>query len=573
MNKFHRNKNTISFSFFRSMSINSILFMVLLFAGISVLFLRHSFRQQEKGALQELNYISQQFQFYLDSTENYSKTILSDDTVQEFLLEYQKDYLTAKYSPRGTTLVKQHIQQIIQSTPFFHSVTLYSDKGVLLVSTEAYANQVNLEVPEEIPTWQVGTKRHPHDTKAQVKTLSYIRPCYNISSGQLIGFAELAIPETQISAIYNEYNKTNKLFLIDQNGYVQSSNGTPELNSYYAHTDSVMNRSASRYFLAGGNLLFFMHFPSLNWYILNEIPVASFLQPLFTSFLLEILITVLFMILSVFTSHHTAQKITYPLNYLISHIQTVKKGNWSPIQEIPCNDEMLSLLRSFNSMISIQTQLKDELVEAEKHKRQLSLNLLQQQVNPHFLYNTLDNICSLAELDEKETLLQLVMNLSSFYRSSLSNGKMHVTIGQELDMARAYLEILQIRYFNTFDFLITCPENLKRCRCIKLLLQPILENSIYHGIKGLERRGRIEIIVEGAEDTVRFTISDNGRGFSDISPDTLGSEDSGHFGIKSIQQRIQLYYGAEYGLTMESPYNGGCITVITLPKQEVKPCL
>ena len=107
------------------------------------------------------------------------------------------------------------------------------------------------------------------------------------------------------------------------------------------------------------------------------------------------------------------------------------------------------------------------------------------QVNPHFLYNTLDNICALAELDEKETLIQLVMNLSSFYRSSLSNGKMHISIGQELEISRAYLEILQIRYFHKFDFTITCPEALKNYSCIKLLLQPILENSIYHGIKGL----------------------------------------------------------------------------------------
>ena len=155
MKKIKHNKNSISFSFFRSISMTSILFMVLLFLGISGLFLKHSFRLEGRNALQQLSYISGQFQYYLDATENYSKTILSDDTVQE----YMKDYLAAKYSSNATTNVKQHIRQIIQSTPFIHSVSLYSDQGLLLVSTEPDSSQMNLSDPALSPVWQVGLKR------------------------------------------------------------------------------------------------------------------------------------------------------------------------------------------------------------------------------------------------------------------------------------------------------------------------------------------------------------------------------------------------------------------------------
>lgn len=164
------------------------------------------------------------------------------------------------------------------------------------------------------------------------------------------------------------------------------------------------------------------------------------------------------------------------------------------------------------------------------------------------------------------------MNLSSFYRSSLSNGKMHISIGQELEISRAYLEILQIRYFHKFDFTITCPEALKNYSCIKLLLQPILENSIYHGIKGLDRHGILHIEAEDTGDCIRFTISDNGRGFSKEDYEKIWQQDADHFGIKSTQQRILLYYGPDYGLSMQSPQTGGCITMITLPKQEGLPC-
>ena len=568
MKKIKHNKNSISFSFFRSISMTSILFMVLLFLGISGLFLKHSFRLEGRNALQQLSYISGQFQYYLDATENYSKTILSDDTVQE----YMKDYLAAKYSSNATTNVKQHIRQIIQSTPFIHSVSLYSDQGLLLVSTEPDSSQMNLSDPALSPVWQVGMKRHLNDRHKEVKVLSYIRPFYNINSGRMLGYVELSIPETQISGIYKQYNTTNELFLIDKNGQIQSSNGSPELDSQYEYMDLILKNLDSQYFFAGGNLLFFTPFSTLDWYVLNQIPIVSFLAPLFAIFCLSLLIAALVMVLCVFASHHIAQKVTYPLSYLISHIQTVKEGNWIPIHEIPCNDEVASLLSSFNSMIAIQTKMRDDLIEAEKLKQQLSLNLLQQQVNPHFLYNTLDNICALAELDEKETLIQLVMNLSSFYRSSLSNGKMHISIGQELEISRAYLEILQIRYFHKFDFTITCPEALKNYSCIKLLLQPILENSIYHGIKGLDRHGILHIEAEDAGDCIRFTISDNGRGFSKEDYEKIWQQDADHFGIKSIQQRILLYYGPGYGLSMESPQTGGCITVITLPKQEGLPC-
>ncbi|MDO4599011.1 MAG: histidine kinase [[Ruminococcus] gnavus] len=568
MKKRKHNKNSIRFSFFRSMSMTSILFMIILFLGISVLFLKSSFQSESRNALQQLGYVSQQLQYYLDATENYSKTILSDDNVQN----YMRDYLASRSSIPSTINVKQHIRQIIQSTPFIHSVSLYSEKGLLLLSTESNSSQVNLSDPDPIPLWTVTSKRHLMDSHQQVKVLSYVRPFYDINSGRMLGYVELAIPETQIAAIYQEHNSSDTIFFIDQNGYVQSSNGNPKLDSLYDHLDRIQTNLNSQYYFSDGNLLFFTQFAPLDWYVINQIPVISFLWPLFTMFCISLLIAALVMVLCIFASHHIAHKITYPLSYLISHIQTVKEGHWAPIQEIPCNNEVLSLFRSFNSMIDIQTKMKDDLIEAEKLKQQLSLNLLQQQVNPHFLYNTLDNICSLAELDEKETLIQLVMNLSSFYRSSLSNGKMQISIGQELEISRAYLEIMQIRYFGKFDFTITCPEELKSYSCIKLLFQPILENSIYHGIKGLSRHGSIQILAEDLGDSIRFTISDNGRGFSKECYEKIWQEDAGHFGLKSIQQRIQLYYGSPFGLSIESPDSGGCITIITLPKQEVAPC-
>lgn len=205
-------------------------------------------------------------------------------------------------------------------------------------------------------------------------------------------------------------------------------------------------------------------------------------------------------------------------------------------------------------------------------KDKLSLDLLQQQIRPHFLYNTLDNICSLAELNETETLIDLVMNLSSFYRSTLSNGKNEITIQEELNLTESYLHIMQIRYFNKFAFEIHCPPHLLHCKCLKLLLQPIVENSIYHGIKVVPYKGILKIFISEGENCILFTVIDNGIGLPENFKVSLNNDEEGsekHFGIKNIQHRIELYYGPQYGLILQNAPGGGCICTIRIKKQEV----
>ncbi len=195
---------------------------------------------------------------------------------------------------------------------------------------------------------------------------------------------------------------------------------------------------------------------------------------------------------------------------MISHTQRVKEGEWIPVNESYNDSDIGLLFEEFNSMIIAQKKLKNDLLNSEKIKNKVALDLLQQQVNPHFLYNTLDNICSLAEIDEKETLIDLVMNLSAFYRQGLSNGHTHITVKEELAVTEAYLRIMKVRYYNRFDFHIR------------------------------------------EEDY-----------------ESIWATGNTHFGIKNIHQRIQLYYGSEYGLTIANHPQGGCISTITIGKKEV----
>ena len=556
-------KNTIKSRLFYSISLFSgILIFVFLLSICTILF--EGFMQKEsQSAYQQLGYISQQLEFYLISTDNYSNTILVDPDIQDAVQKYHAS--SERFTGIDQVHMKQRIGQIIQSIPHIHSVSIYSPDYELIASTAVYLHQ-NTQIEQlstNAPVWYMGYQYSNKDKGLEIPVLSLLRPFYHKDSGALLGYVDIPIPESVIANIYEDRTSAfNRIYMIDKHGIVQSSNGyrlTGELYPNYRYLSDI----SAAHKIIDRMILFSTPFPELDWYLVNEYNLYHFFQPVFIIFLISILIGIACIFLSLLISKRLSQTITSPLYHLISHIQKVKEGVWEPVPQSSDDSDIHILFSEFNSMITAQDQLKNHLIQA-------SFDLLQQQVNPHFLYNTLDNICSLAELNEKETLTELVMNLSIFYRKSLSHGKFHISVKDELEITRSYLQIMQIRYYNKFDFRIDCPAALSPCKCLKLLLQPIVENSVYHGIKELDHKGLIQISVTETDnkENLLFAVLDNGAGISREIQNQLWETDSPHFGIKNIHKRIQLYYGTEYGLTIDSAAGEGCRVLIKIKKQE-----
>lgn len=565
-------KHTIRYNIFFSMIISTALLIIFLSLGTSYLFLRNSVALKREAAFQQLEYISDHFSIIMDISENYMKTIISNTDVQQYMKQALEDPLRRSLFKNNKPM-QQLILQIIQSTSFIHSVTLYATDNTPLISTEPYSeNYLAFPFPTS-PSWVVREKQDLLDFKKKISVLSLQSPFYDTTSGRLLGYVEISIPKSEISNNYQNIAEEDTVIMIDQKGIIQSCEDDTLLHTHYPFTDKLALNAYKDTTLSRFHLIFYQYFPMLGWYIINEVPLITFLRPLLILHLIAIALTVFAILLYVGVSHKISRRITAPLQHLVFHIEEMQEEELHTIEEIPCTAEVETLMHSFNNMILAQTEMKQHLLEAETLKRDMLLSLLQEQINPHFLYNTLDNICSLAELDEKETLIKLVMNLSAFYRSSLSNGKMHITLEQELSISKAYLEILHIRYPNKFTYRISCPEELKSCSCIKLLLQPIIENSIYHGIKELGSKGNIEIICSPASEDIHIIIQDNGIGIAPEQLKNIWIQENDHFSIKNIHQRIQLYYGDGYGLSMESPAEGGFRTIIIIPRRETNPCL
>ena len=264
-----------------------------------------------------------------------------------------------------------------------------------------------------------------------------------------------------------------------------------------------------------------------------------------------------------------------PIKRLHDVTTTITKNDLQALVNRDNVDEITELGMSFNIMIGRIRELLDAKMKEQENLKKAELRALQAQINPHFLYNTLDTIIWMAEAQKTEQVIEIVSALSSFFRLSLSKGKDWITIGEEIERTRSYLTIQKMRYRDIMDFKIEADEEVLNNTILKLILQPLVENALYHGIKN--KRGGGTIVVRARqknENEVLLEVEDDGIG---LTPERLAQlqaeldDDSGDmklesgFAIGNVNKRIRLYYGRQYGLSIRSEYNTGTCATLVIP--------
>lgn len=277
----------------------------------------------------------------------------------------------------------------------------------------------------------------------------------------------------------------------------------------------------------------------------------------------------------IFFARRITRNIAEPISELCDVAATAGEGDFE-IRTKGDNSivEIQKLNTSVNQMIKKIGQLVDDIRVEEINLRAAELRLLQEQINPHFLYNTLDNIIWLAESGEDEEVVKMVSSLSSFFRTTLSKGRDYITIAEEREHIESYLSIQKFRYRDILSYDIDFEAEILDHSILKLTLQPIVENALYHGIKNKRGMGHIQIDGRMAGDNIEFIVSDNGIGMREEEAEHLRkvisglvSDDrsGGGFGLFNVNQRLQLNYGKEYGLNIESTYNVGTTIRVKIP--------
>ena len=293
---------------------------------------------------------------------------------------------------------------------------------------------------------------------------------------------------------------------------------------------------------------------------LNQLGLFALSLLLFSAFLMT------------FLTFRISSHITDPISQLENSIKKLEAGEENVvIAEGGCY-EIQHLGHTINSLVSTMRHLMDDIVQQEAQKRKSELDVLQSQINPHFLYNTLDSVIWMTEAGRYEESIQMVTSLARLFRISLSRGSSIIPLTDELEHAHHYMTIQQIRFKNRFTTTIQADEDVKQLYTLKLIVQPLLENAIYHGMSEAEDDGEISVHAYRHEQQVWIDVQDNGLGMrpevaqqllSRNRPD-IRTKGSG-IGVRNVHQRIQLTFGKEYGLTIESEPDEGTLVRIRIP--------
>ena len=292
---------------------------------------------------------------------------------------------------------------------------------------------------------------------------------------------------------------------------------------------------------------------------------------------LYVLVAMGLMIVALFFSRFISRSITQPIQQLCDSMERVQEGDFSVSDiVVESQNEIGSLTKSFNVMTHRIQDLMEQNIREQEAKRKSELKALQSQINPHFLYNTLDSIIWMAEGKKNEEVVLMTASLARLLRQSISNEDEVVSIGQEVEYARGYLTIQKMRYKDKMEFQIEVDPSILHIPLIKLVLQPVIENAIYHGLKYKESKGLLLVKGFMKNDNAVLQVIDNGVGMDE---ETLAhiyerhkvNYQSNGVGVYNVQKRLQLYYGNEYGITYESKKGEGTTATITIPgRQEVK---
>lgn len=291
-----------------------------------------------------------------------------------------------------------------------------------------------------------------------------------------------------------------------------------------------------------------------------------------TTLTIMVILFIVITVVSFMLSYFIPKSITKPIKDLCEVTNSVAGGNLAVRADANAGAEVGVLSDSLNIMIDKINELLSQVTTEQTRLRKAEFELLQAQINPHFLYNTLDTIVWLAEAGENMKVVEMVRNLSDFFRISLNQGKEEVTLREEIQHVGSYLKIQQVRYMDILEYEINVPEELMECGISKITLQPLVENALYHGIKNKRGKGKITISGLTGGDGAIIKISDNGIGMTEerlkeVRQCLTGeNRESGDiYGLYNVNERIALRYGKGYGIEIASIYGEGTILTVKLP--------
>ncbi|MCH5250771.1 MAG: sensor histidine kinase [Lachnospiraceae bacterium] len=479
------------------------------------------------------------------------------------------------------------------------SIACYTNSGKLVAAAPVATQKENIDiVNQEWFTEAVGQMENIHFSTPHVQNLfdntSY-RYYWVISLSQAVELTNrgnstlgVLLVDMNYSSIEQLLNKANTdtdseyVYLMDGDGEIIYH---PKQKLLYTNLYEENNLAAVNYedgsieeeFQGEKRLVTVKTISYTGWKIVSVVPMSGFNVGMSDLRLVVILFVSLAMLMIIVLNQLVSARIAKPLQKLNESVKEWESGNMNPDIYMGGSLEVEHLGRTLRSTVEQLQQLMNDIVVEQEEKRKSELDALQSQINPHFLYNTLDSIVWMIEGERYDDAVFMITQLASLFRISLSRGKTIISIEDEIKHAQNYMNIQKRRYKDSFSVKFCIEDAILGCCTVKLIIQPLLENAIYYGVEGMDGDGEIEIIGYRKENDVYIEVKDNGLGMPEEMVDALLTENDrvrkkgSGVGLINVHNRIRLRFGDLYGLEIESRLDEGTTVRIHLPYIKYSP--
>ena len=537
---------------------------------------------------------------YLEEVDSIAKNVNYNYYLQDYLetvIKEEDDYVDSGIGKnmRSYEMSSQAFSDTLLSRADISSIMIFGKKKMLLNRSMYTYQKVALDyskldwyakaVAKPQDAIITGPNRHSFfDTDDEVISLS--REVQSYENGTFRGVILINLNMNKITEICNSFQEKQENFIciINDKGELvyEQQNGKErfafdekenrqELNTALGKMkDSCfrLNYRGEKYLVTRTDM------KTTGWTLVSMVPYKSVMAETMAISGVMILAVAITLIVTLLLLNRILTGVVKPLKKLEKYMVQVNPDNMDQRMEILTDDEIGHLSMKFNQMMDRIRNLKEQVIEEQEDKRKYELQALQAQINPHFLYNTLDSIIWMAETNDSN-IVAMTEALAKLFRISLNKGNEEISLERELEHVKNYLIIQSMRYADKFTYEILVEPGVERCRTIKLILQPIVENCIYHGIKKKRGTGKITIRAYRREQDLIIEVSDDGCGMPEeicrkILSDEIESENiSGSgIGVKNVNERIQLRFGKKYGLSYSSEEGVGTTVTYVLPYNE-----
>lgn len=577
-------------------SIQSVIFAVLsvllLGAVIIITVISLSYTRQsvfENSSLYTQTIIQQMNQnidSYIDYMENTSYLVSSNEDVQKYLFGDTAD-------PEARDRILSQFETILDSRSDILNLGIIAENGRMLINNGQHLTNQDLDIhSQEWYTNALEGRESVYLTSSHVQhIISGERP-WVITLSRGIRNKEMGTGQEKEGVFFIDLNYSAISELCDQSmvgnqgyAFIVDADGNivyhPQQQLYNElqteNIDLVMNAGSDIVTWGDGinkKMYSISRSEKTGWTVVDCVRVEELLRRSNEAQSIYVLVAMGLMAVALFFSRFVAKSITLPIQRLCDSMERVQEGDFSVSDiVVDSENEIGSLTKSFNVMTQRIHELMAQNIREQEAKRKSELKALQSQINPHFLYNTLDSIIWMAEGKKNEEVVLMTASLARLLRQSISNEDELVSIGQEIEYARGYLTIQKMRYKDKLEFRIEVEPSILNIRLIKLVLQPVIENAIYHGLKYKESRGLLLVKGFMKNGNAVLQVIDDGVGMDQETLDHIYERHkvdyhSNGVGIYNVQKRLQLYYGNEYGIVYESKPGEGTTATITIPGQQ-----